>query len=177
MGVCNCSMFCCTLLCVRASIAIILMGKRELVALLNLPSWCHVMVERLLLAVPQCCLRFVIVVFPDHTHLLFYISLRCLTTIVLPRSNDYVLIFHYAQGSNPINALISFLHFYCIIFSHVSFKYYWKTVLTFIQSVHQMGHYQTGKRICEMPLKTSTQQGMNCLLSSKRYSATQIFWK
>ena len=28
-------------------------------------------VERLLLAVPQGCLRFVIVVFPDHTHLLF----------------------------------------------------------------------------------------------------------
>ena len=71
MGVCNCSMFCCTLLCVRSSIAIILMGKRELVALLNLSSWCLVMVERLFLAVPQGCLRFVIVVFPDHTHLLF----------------------------------------------------------------------------------------------------------
>ena len=28
------------------------------------------MVERLFLAVPRCCLRFVIVVFPDHTHLL-----------------------------------------------------------------------------------------------------------
>ena len=71
MGVCNCSMFCCTLLCVRSSIAIILMGKRELVALLNLSSWCLVMVERLFLAVPQGCLRFVIVVFPDHTHLQF----------------------------------------------------------------------------------------------------------
>ena len=71
MGVCNCSMFCFTLLCVRSSIAIILMWKRELVALLNLSSWCLVMVERLFLAVPQGCLRFVIVVFPDHTHLLF----------------------------------------------------------------------------------------------------------
>ena len=69
--VCNCSMFCCTLLCVRSSIAIILMGKRELVALLNLSSRCPVMVERLFLAMPQGCLRFVIVVFPDHTHLLF----------------------------------------------------------------------------------------------------------
>ena len=39
VGVCNCSMFCCTLLCVHSSIAIILMGKRELVALLNLSSW------------------------------------------------------------------------------------------------------------------------------------------
>ena len=46
------------------------MGKRELVALLTLSSWCLVMVERLFLAVPQGCLRFVIVVFPDHTHLL-----------------------------------------------------------------------------------------------------------
>ena len=71
MGVCNGSMFCCTLLNVHSSIAVILMGKRELVALLNLSSWCLVMVERLFLAVLWCCLRFVIVVFPDHTHLLF----------------------------------------------------------------------------------------------------------
>ena len=45
MGVCNCSMFCCMLLYVHSSIAIILMGKRELVALLNLSSWCLMMVE------------------------------------------------------------------------------------------------------------------------------------
>ena len=31
------------------------------------------MVERLFLAVPRGCLQFVIVVFPDHTHLLFLI--------------------------------------------------------------------------------------------------------
>ena len=41
-------MFCCTLFCVHSSIAIILMVKRELVALLNLSSWCLVM-----LAVPR----------------------------------------------------------------------------------------------------------------------------
>ena len=52
VGVCNCSMFCCTLLYVHSSFVNILMGKRELVALLNcLPgvswwlcgssSWCH----------------------------------------------------------------------------------------------------------------------------------------
>ena len=77
MGVCNCSMFCWTLLYVHSSIAIILMGKRELVALLNLSSWCLVMVERLFLAMPRGCLQFVIVVFPDHTHLLFlrYVAL------------------------------------------------------------------------------------------------------
>ena len=71
MGVCNCSMFCCTLLYVHSSIAIILMGKRELISLLNFSSWCLVMVERLFLAVPRGSLQFVIVVFPDHTHFLF----------------------------------------------------------------------------------------------------------
>ena len=59
------------LLYVHSSIAIILMGKRELVALLNWSSWCLLMVERLFLEVPLGCLRFVIVVFPDHTHLIF----------------------------------------------------------------------------------------------------------
>ena len=44
------------------------MGKRELVALLNLSSWCLVMVEQLFLAMPWVCLLFVIVVFPDHIH-------------------------------------------------------------------------------------------------------------
>ena len=57
---------------VHSSIAIILMGKRELVALLNLSSWCLVMVERLFLTMPRGCLRFAIVVFPDHTLLLFF---------------------------------------------------------------------------------------------------------
>ena len=65
-------MFCFTLVYVHSSIAIILMGKNELVALLNLSSWCLVNVERLFLAVPRDCLQFVIVVFPDHTHLLFW---------------------------------------------------------------------------------------------------------
>ena len=72
MGVCNCYMLCCTLLYVHFSIAIILMGKRELIALLNLSSWCLVMVDWLFLAVPRGCLQFVIVVFPDHAHLLFF---------------------------------------------------------------------------------------------------------
>ena len=64
-------MFCCMLLYVHSSIAIILMGKRELIALLNLSSWCLVMVERLFLAVPRSCLQLVIVVFPVHTHFIF----------------------------------------------------------------------------------------------------------
>ena len=71
MGVCNCSIFCCTLLYVHSSIAVILMGKRELVALLKWSSWCLVMVEWLFHEVPWGCMRFVIMVFPDHTHFLF----------------------------------------------------------------------------------------------------------
>ena len=50
---------------------VILKGKRELVVLLNLSSLGLVMVEWLFFAVPWGCLQFVIVVFPDHTHLLF----------------------------------------------------------------------------------------------------------
>ena len=71
MRVCNCSLFCCTLLDGHSSITIILMGERELVALLNLSSWCLMMVEWLFLTVPWGCHLFVIVIFPDHTHLLF----------------------------------------------------------------------------------------------------------
>ena len=52
-----------------------LMGKGELVALLNLSSWCLVMVEPFFLTVPLGCLQFVIVVFPDHTHLLFLVDI------------------------------------------------------------------------------------------------------
>ena len=58
----------------HSSITIILMGKRELVALLYLSSWCLVVVGWLFLAVPWGCLEFVIVVLPDHTHLLFAAS-------------------------------------------------------------------------------------------------------
>ena len=65
---------------VHSSIAIILMGKRELAALLNLSSWCLVTVEWLFLAVPWGCLRFVIVVFPDHTHLLFLGIIQIIVT-------------------------------------------------------------------------------------------------
>ena len=67
------------LLYVHSSITLILMGKRVLVALLNLASWFLVIVGRLFLAVPRGCLQFVIVVFPDHTHLLFLkASFRCI---------------------------------------------------------------------------------------------------
>ena len=57
-----------TLLYVHSSFAIILMGKRQLVALLGSSSWCLVMVVWYFLAVSWVCLRFVIVILPDHTH-------------------------------------------------------------------------------------------------------------
>ena len=62
MGFCYCSMVCCALLCVHSSFTIISMGKKELVALLCLSSWCLVIVMWLFLTMMN-------VVFPDHTHL------------------------------------------------------------------------------------------------------------
>ena len=64
-------MFCGTLLYVCSSFAMFLMGKSELVALLSLSSCCLIIVVWLFLAVQWICLRFVIVVFSGHTHLLF----------------------------------------------------------------------------------------------------------
>ena len=64
------------------------MGKRELVALLNLPSLCLVMVERLFLTMPWGCLRFVSVVFPDHTQLLF-LKHDGMSVILCPTIVDY----------------------------------------------------------------------------------------
>ena len=71
MGFCNCSMFSCALLCINSSFG----EERELVALLiyGLSSWCLLIVVWLFLAVPFVCLQFMIVVFPDHTHLLTFI--------------------------------------------------------------------------------------------------------
>ena len=105
MGVCNCSMFCCTLLNVPSSFAIILNGKRELVALLSLSSWCLVIGMWLFLAVPWVCLQFVIVVFPVHTQLLFMISLYRLRLVVKVSKgakirNRYNQVPHLTQDTN-----------------------------------------------------------------------------
>ena len=73
MGFCACSMFCCALLCVLSSFAIILMGKRELVALPCLSFRCLVFVIAmwLFLMMPWVGLQCLFVIFPDHTHVLF----------------------------------------------------------------------------------------------------------
>ena len=105
-------MFCCTLLHVHSSFAIILMGKRELVAVLSLSSWCLVMVVWLSLAMPWVCLQFVIVVFPDHSHLLFlrskghWLEVHChvlqrgepFTVLQAKSDSDVMFCLHSYQG-------------------------------------------------------------------------------
>ena len=73
MGVLCLSLFCYALLCVHSSFAIILKRKRKLVALLLLSNRCIVTIYVLwlFLVVPWIGLQYVIMVFPDHTDLLF----------------------------------------------------------------------------------------------------------
>ena len=73
MGVPCLSLFCCALLCVLSSFAIIMKTKRELVALLLLSYGCLVTVTVLSL---HHGLRCVIVVFLDYTHLLLAWGVR-----------------------------------------------------------------------------------------------------
>ena len=121
MGFCNCSMLCCVLLCVHSSFAIISMGKRELVALL-LSYWCLVIVVWLFLTKPQVSLQFVIVVFPDHTHLLFILHRTTYTSpyLAIPFSFQQVhitSIFIYIFSSNFMKVQIigsHLLYVFCL---------------------------------------------------------------
>ena len=74
VGVLCLSLFCYVLLCVHSIFAIILKRKRKLVALLLLSYICIVTINTmwLFLTLPWVGLQCVSVVFPDHTHLLFY---------------------------------------------------------------------------------------------------------
>ena len=76
VGVLCLYLFCYALLCVHSSFAIILKRKGKLVALLLLSYRCIVTISVLwlFLAVPWVGLWCVIVVFPDHTHSLFFLS-------------------------------------------------------------------------------------------------------
>ena len=92
-------MFCCTLLYVHSRFAIILMGKKELLALLGLSSWCLVIVVWLFLVVPLVCLRFVILVFPDHTifvAVVFLLFFFCFVVLVV--LNTYCISFAQTQS-------------------------------------------------------------------------------
>ena len=82
---------------------IILMGKRELVGLLSLSSWCLLIVVRFFLAVSWVCLQFVIVVFPDHTHLLFWER-----NVLLPYRAAWIIIQRIlSKGKNGINSTLA----------------------------------------------------------------------
>ena len=72
VGFCNCSIC----FVVRYFVSILVLQssqwrKRELVAVLCLSSLCLVIVVWVFLTMPWVCLQFVIVLFPDHTRLLF----------------------------------------------------------------------------------------------------------
>ena len=77
VGVLCLSLFCYTLLCVHSNFAIILKGKRKLVALLLLSNRCIVTINVLwlFLAVLWLGLQCVIVVFPGHTHFLCHMAI------------------------------------------------------------------------------------------------------
>ena len=85
-------------------------AKRELVALLNLFSWCLVMLERLFLAVPWGCLRFVIVVFPDHTYF-FWSCYSQLLRRCIKKKIHYLTLTPRSRGSRSHKMLPSTLDF------------------------------------------------------------------
>ena len=108
MGVCNFSiMFCCTLLYVHFSFAIIFKGKRGLVALLSLSSWCLVIVVWLFLAVPRVCLYFVIVVFPDHTYLLFLSKLPTVSGLL---NSQIMCTYSYFSQHRPVSSVVYYIN-------------------------------------------------------------------
>ena len=67
------SLFCYALLCVHSSFAIILKRKRKLVDLLLLSSRCIVTINVMWLFLNVLCvgLQYLILLFPDLTHLLY----------------------------------------------------------------------------------------------------------
>ena len=60
------------------------------------------MVERLFLVVPRGCLQFVIVIFPDHTHLLFFLY-SCQLGKIYALSLEHLS--HYKTIDYSINVL------------------------------------------------------------------------
>ena len=85
VGVLCLSLFCYASLCVHSSFAIILMRKRKLIALLLLSYRCIYSIHVLWLfpTVPWVVIQCVIVVLPDHIHLLFALTCASLSVCVL----------------------------------------------------------------------------------------------
>ena len=90
MGVLCWTLFWYAILYVLSRFSIILVRKRELVALLLLSFGCLVTVNVLwlFLTVPCVSLQFVIVVYPDHTHL--FLGVLSSFAIILTRKRDLV---------------------------------------------------------------------------------------
>ena len=105
------SLFCYTLLCVHSSFAIILKRKGKLVVLLLLSYRCIVAINVLWLfiTVPWVCLQCVIVVFPDHIHLVFCTSLSLYTWFVIFATVWMNYVFRYI-----------YIWMTCICFSYLS---------------------------------------------------------
>ena len=76
------------------------MGKGGLVALLSLSFWCIVMVVWLFLGVQWVCLRFVIVVFPDHTHLLCLVKFYLFVLKIF--SGNGIMMGGMTNNPNPV---------------------------------------------------------------------------
>ena len=87
------------------------------------------MVERLFLAVPRGCLQFVIVVFPDHTHLLFFIVRTSLSPDML----------YFCEGGTYQSTLllrwVSFTFHFCTSdsLSPNPYTLLWELVLTLLR--------------------------------------------
>ena len=102
------SLFCYALLCIYSSVyssfAIILKRKENLVALLLLSYRCIVTINVLwlFLIVPWVGLQYVIVVFPDQTHLLFLLDFKTILNLlcvnfgnVVEKYSNAVLMTHF----------------------------------------------------------------------------------
>ena len=86
------------------------MGKIELVALLCLSFWWLVIAVWLFFAVPWGCLPFVIVVFPDHTHLLFTILDLWETLVLLKCIFDCQALLRHTACTNSILCYIVYTY-------------------------------------------------------------------
>ena len=100
-------LFYCLPLKVHSSFAIILMRKRELNVLLNLPSWWLMIAVWLFLAVPWGCLLFLIVVFPKYSLTIYDHVLKKFNVEFLPQQQGQGI----GMGSAHIIFATMLLHY------------------------------------------------------------------
>ena len=95
------------------------MGKRELIALICLSSWCLVIVVWLFLTIPRVCLQFVIVVYPDRTHYFLGVILRVNAGSLLrgrgrsiPPVTEFVTKYDALHSLHSISCSVSFAGYF-----------------------------------------------------------------